>query len=70
VYFHYAPEHQKAFDNVEALMAQDVLLRYPDHNKAFHIYTDASDLQLAAVIMQDDIPVAFHSRKLNLAQRN
>jgi hypothetical protein len=35
--FHWAPEHQKAFDNINALRAQDVLLRYPDHNKAFHI---------------------------------
>ena len=45
-------------------------LRYPDHYKPFHVYTDASDLQLGIIIVQDDRPVAFYSRKLNAAQRN
>jgi hypothetical protein len=61
--FHWAPEHHKAFDNMKVLIAQDVLFRYLDHNKAFHIYTDASDLQLGAVIMQGGMPVAVYSRK-------
>ena len=47
-----------------------MLLRYPDHNKPFHVYTDDSDLQLGAIIVQDDRPVAFYSRKLNAAQHN
>jgi hypothetical protein len=48
-----------------------VLICYPDFNKPvlFYLYTDASDHQLGAVIMQDKKPIAFYSRKLNTAQK-
>jgi hypothetical protein len=49
-----------------------VPLCYPDFNKPvlFHLYTDASDHQLGAVITQDrkQTTIAFYSRKLNTAQ--
>jgi hypothetical protein len=66
----WSDECQKAFDTMKAILAKDAFIRYPDHNKPFHIYCDASDLQLGAVIIQDDHPVAYYSRKLNAAQRN
>jgi len=43
--------------------------QHPDFTKEFHIYTDASDYQLGAVIMQDVKPLAFYSRKLNKHQK-
>jgi RNase H-like domain found in reverse transcriptase len=60
-------ECQQAFVQMKAVMAQGTFQRYPDHTKPFHIYCDTSDLQ--SVIMQDDAPVAFHSCKLNSAQK-
>jgi hypothetical protein len=44
---------------------------YPDFNDpdSFHLYTDASDHQFGAVIIQDKKPIAFYLRKLNTAQK-
>ena len=36
----------------------------------FEIHTDASKLQLGAVISQKGKPIAFYSRKMNSAQHN
>ena len=52
---------------MKALMAEEVLCASPDYNKLFKIYTDASNYQLGACIVQDDRPVAYYSRNLNSA---
>jgi hypothetical protein len=52
------PEHQKVFQIMKALIAQDCMLQYPNHNKPFDIYTDASNYQLGMVIVQEGVPVA------------
>ena len=53
---------------MKKILAREVILAFPDFNKTFEIYTDASDTQLGAVIAQDNKPIAFYSKKLNPAQ--
>jgi hypothetical protein len=50
-------------------MSLETLLTFPDFTKKFHIYTDASKYQLGAVIVQDDKPIAFYSRKMSKTQQ-
>jgi hypothetical protein len=51
-------EMQKSFDKMHLLMAANALAPYPDHNKRFGVYTDASGFQLGACIIQEGTPVA------------
>jgi hypothetical protein len=60
--------HQHVFDKIKKDIGTGVLLVYTDFNKYLHIYTDASDHQMGAVIMKDKKP-SFYSRNLNTAQK-
>ena len=55
---------------MKALMASECINKYPVYTKPFHIYTEASDYQLGAAIIQDGEPIAYWSRKLTDTQRN
>jgi hypothetical protein len=71
VKFEWHSSHQQAFDKIKKVVGTEVILCYPDFNTPFlfHLYTDASDHQLGAVIMEDKKPIAFYSRKVNTAQK-
>jgi hypothetical protein len=71
VKFEWHSFHQQDFDKIKKVTVTEVHLFYPDFNKSvlFHLYNDASDHQLGAVIMQDKKPIAFYSRKLNTVQK-
>jgi hypothetical protein len=68
VTFQWTDVEQQAFDKMKAIVCRKILLSYPDINKPFHIYTDASHYHLGAVISQDNRPIAFYSHKLQPAQ--
>jgi RNase H-like domain found in reverse transcriptase/Integrase zinc binding domain/Reverse transcriptase (RNA-dependent DNA polymerase) len=61
-------EHQRAFNKAKQIVSQEVMLAFPDFNLPFEIHTDASKLQLGAVISQNKKLIAFFSRKLTPAQ--
>jgi hypothetical protein len=69
VKFEWRQEHQDAFDQIKTLISKETLLTFPNFNEPFHIFTDASKYQLGAVIMQNNKPLAFYSRKMNEAQK-
>jgi hypothetical protein len=63
------PIHQQAFDKVKGAIAKETVLAYPDFSKPFEVYTDASSMQLGAMITQDYRLIAFFSRKLSKMQQ-
>ena len=52
------------------MITTEAKLAFPDFSKLFHLYTDASDIQLGATLVQDGKPLGFYTRKLNGAQRS
>ena len=55
---------------MKALMTHKPINKYPDYTKRFEIYTDASNYQFNAAIIQDGSPIAYWSKKLTNTQRN
>ena len=70
VKYDWKDEHQKYFDAIKRVIGREVFLAYPDFNAPFEIHTDASKLQIGAVISQKVNPIAFYSRTMNIAQHN
>ena len=68
--FEWTQECQEAFDTIKAVISQEIQFLYPDPNKPFEIYTDASNKQLGSIIKQEDKAVAFYTRKLSPTQAN
>ena len=62
--------HQDAFEACKEMLVNEVKLAFPDFTKPFHLYSDASDIQLGATLVQEGRPLGFYTQKLNSAQRN
>jgi len=67
--FTWEAQHEQAFQQMKEITEQDIMLTYPQFDKPFHIYTDASELQIGGVIMQDSKPLGFFSKKLTHTQK-
>lgn len=66
--FSWIDEKELAFCVTKAIIALDCINTYPDYDLPFDIYTDASDYQVGAAIIQNGKPVAYFSRKLTQSQ--
>ncbi|KAH8292624.1 hypothetical protein KR054_012132 [Drosophila jambulina] len=62
----FSEAQQRAFEKLRNILAsEDVILRYPDYKKAFHLTTDASAYGIGAVLSQEGRPITMISRTLS-----
>ena len=63
--FQWSEEPDKCFEDLKGITSSTSVLATPDFSKPFVIECDALGYGLGAVLMQDEHPIAFESRKLN-----
>eukprot|EP00878_Enallax_costatus_P001624 GHUV01001775.1.p1 GENE.GHUV01001775.1~~GHUV01001775.1.p1 ORF type:complete len:1469 (+),score=368.37 GHUV01001775.1:420-4826(+) len=65
-------QHQAAFHMLKEKLVTAPVLKAPDFSnpRGFQIIADASDYCIGAILLQDDHPIAFESKKLSPAQVN
>ena len=72
VKFDWTPEHQEAFIHLKEAIVQAPILHYPNPNKTYIVYTDASDDACRAQLSQEHngtgVPVAFLSHTFTETQ--
>lgn len=65
---------EMAFQTLKSKLTSSPILKLPEVNEPFILRTDASDIGIAAVLLQEvhgeKFPVAYASKKLNSSQRN
>jgi hypothetical protein len=67
--FYWSEEHDLACNNIKHQMTQETMLTYPQFDKPFVVYSDASEKQIGGIVTQDNKPLGFFSRKLTETQR-
>jgi hypothetical protein len=60
--FIWTSEHDEAFQALKAALCQSPVLALPNFSRPFCIETDALDLGVGAVLMQDGHPLVFLSQ--------
>ena len=68
--WYWGAAEQKDFELAKEMLTEHATLAFPDFERPFDLYTDASDRQLGATLVQDGKPLGFYTRKLNSAQLN
>jgi hypothetical protein len=68
--YEWTPKCHEAFEGIKHALTHAPVLASPDSLKPFTVVCDASLLGVGGVLLQDDRPVAFESRKLSPAELN
>ena len=70
VVWHWEPEHAKAVDALKRTITSAPVLKLYDASKSVALATDASNEGFGAVLLQDNCPIAYASRRVNDAEHN
>ena len=62
--FEWNSDAEQAFLSLKAALLQAPILQLPDFTKAFVIETDASRTAIGAVLLQNELPISYFSKKL------
>lgn len=62
--FKWTLEATQAFEKLKQIMTETPVLHLPDFSKTFVVETDASNLGIGGVLMQEEHPIAYFSKKL------
>ncbi len=72
--FSWEPTQTKAFETLKEKLTSSPVLIFPDYTKDFILCTDASDIGLAGILMQERNgnahPIAYASRLCTAAEKN
>ena len=68
--FHWSETHDKAFNDIKALVSKPPLLKYYEPEKPLLLQCDASEKGLGVSLMQEGKPIAYASRALTTTETN
>ncbi|KAF9756168.1 Transposon Tf2-6 polyprotein, partial [Nosema granulosis] len=68
--FKWDNEDTQAVDKIISIIKEQIKLHHPDISKPFVVETDASDIGLGGVLLQDDKIVGLFSYKLHKSEKN
>jgi hypothetical protein len=66
--FTWSDAQEQAFMRMKDIMVQGTMLTYPQFDKPFTVYTDASEKQIGGVVTHEGKPFVFFSKKLTDTQ--
>ena len=68
--WYWGEAEQKDFELAKEMLTKHTTMAFPDFERPFNLYTDASNPQLGATLVQDGKSLGFYTWKLNSAQLN